>query len=370
MMAKRAAADLGGATRFSIRGGRSSFLAYTRRLAAWLLPVLVLSLLTLPLLLTGCSTYRDPNVPNAIEPRQEPEYGGEYLLYRPSRYDAQQAWPLFVVCPGSFPDSASHQIKQWTQHAEAKGMLLLAPELESAGRTWLSDEGKAFDRLVHDEEHILACLRHVQASNNISRDRIFIYGWSSGARAALFAGLRNPEVFRAIALAEPRFAAGPLSRGTATFDRKQPIFVAYSPVDLLTRDETQACVAWLHKRFAHVTEARGGSVDSEDTSPSLYFFEHVLQREPWLHVRAFPLAEEGPLTYQFKLLTSFEPVRLRWEFGDGDGAVVAEPIHQFAEPGVYRIDVEVEDKKGAGLHRTMYLVLPDGVLRYGPFSNE
>ncbi len=60
----------------------------------------------------GCPQYRDPRVPNPIEPTIESDLGGEYLLYTPSTYDVSRSWPLIVVCHGTRPwDTPLRQIR-------------------------------------------------------------------------------------------------------------------------------------------------------------------------------------------------------------------------------------------------------------------
>src|SRR3990172_2443966 len=99
-------------------------------------------LLMICLPLTGCSEYTDPNVPEPIRPFVEPQFGGEYLLYRPSSYDRNKAWPLIVVCHSSFPDSPNRRIRAWTQLAESHGFLLVAPRLTGEKKSWLRDANK------------------------------------------------------------------------------------------------------------------------------------------------------------------------------------------------------------------------------------
>lgn len=312
-----------------------------------------------PLAPSGCSRYIDPNVPEPIRPYVEPERGGEYLLYRPSSYKRDRSWPLIVACHGSFPDSPGKRIRAWTQDAESYGFLVAVPELKGVKRTLGARPRDQAARRRDDERHILATIRHIRAAHNVSEDRIFIHGWSGGACVALHTGLRHPDIFRAIAVSQPKCDESHLSAATDAIDRHQPVFVNYSVVDAVTGEHARSCLDWLRSHGTKLKEDSHGAVRATDTRRSVEFFEEVIRKEPWIRIRAFPGPGGDPLQIQFKLQCSYGPTQYRWEFGDREEAVVAEPLHAYAEPGTYRVTVTVDGPKGEQHRRSVKLKVPD-----------
>lgn len=312
--------------------------------------------------IAGCSRYIDPNVPELIRPYTEPEFGCEYLLYRPSSYDKQYGWPLIVVCAGAFPDSPNQRIRAWTQHAEKFGFLVVSPTLEGNRASWLSSAAKQIPEQREDEKRILSTIRHIRAGQNVSDDRIFIHGWSGGAPVALRTGLRHPDVFRAIALSQPRFDEACLADTEALVDRHQPVFVHYDISDVITGRQGSECVEWLRSHIENLLESPYGSVRPDEMEPAVEFFEDVVRKVPWIRIRAIPSESDHPLEVQFKLRCSFEPTCYRWSFGDGEVSTEAEPIHTYAEPGDYVVSVSVDGSGGREHTRSVLLCVPEGVL--------
>ena len=298
----------------------------------------------------GCAPYVDRNVPQLIQPRREPELGRRYLLYRPSSYDRGSGWPLIVVCHSSFPDSPNRRIRAWTQQAESRGFLLLAPTLVGVRAKWptpRADRQIALQR--EDERHILAAVQHVRAGHNVSEDRIFIHGFSGGALSALHTGLRHPELFRAVSLTQPKFNGGYLTDVADRIDAYQPVYVHYDVGDALTGHHARDCVEWLRTERANLREDPIGSVRAGGAAPAVGFFEEVIRRETWIRIRAYAPDPARPREIQFKLASSAPPRHCHWEFGDGEAATTAEPAHTYAVSGTYKVTVKMEDQK-RGFH--------------------
>ena len=310
------------------------------------------------LLAAGCSQYIDPDVPEPIRPFVEPEFGGEYLLYRPSSYDREQAWPLIVACHSSFPDSPNRQIRDWTELAERYGFLVVAPRLKGSGSSWTKNAAQRSQPAQDDETHILATIRHVRAGHTISEDRILIHGWSDGARAALQTGLRNPTVFRAISLTRPDFDESDLAGLAGAVDPYQPVYVNFDVSDALTGKHGRRCVDALRAIGANLREDTTGHARRSDGQRAVEFFQNVIRKEPWLHIRASASGEDRPLETRFSLLSSHAPKRYRWEFGDGDQSPVAAPVHAYAKPGTYRVTLTVEGPQGTEHRRTLDVTVP------------
>ncbi len=307
----------------------------------------------------GCSQYVDPNVPAPIIPMVEPTLDREYLLYKPSSYDRRRQWPLIVACPGGFPDSPNRQIRQWTQLAEEKGFLVIVPR--DAARP-VGGEDTPLRRLQAEEQRILAAVQHLRGGHSISEDRVFIAGQSHGAAAALFTGLSHPEVFRAIALDEPRSEPAHFGDLGQVIDAHQPVAVFTGIGTTILDDRADRTTKWLGERGAAVIARTTTSSDTLRTRPLLTFFEEVIRNVPWLRIRAFAPERQSPFEFRFKLHATTEPVRFLWTFGDGDDSPVAAPLHRYARPGTYRVTVRVELPDGSNHLRAVDLTVPQGLL--------
>lgn len=320
----------------------------------------------LMLTFTACSQLIAPDTPQPIQARSEPETGREYLLYRPSSYDRAHSWPLIVLCHSGYPDSAKRQVEAWATLAEEYGFLMIAPKLNATKNAWSRSRGDQPQRQKEDEAAILASLRHVRAGHNLSDDRIMIHGSSGGAPSALFTGLRNGEVFRAISLVQPRFDRADMSEVTLYIDPHQPVYLNFRGSDVLTGKMGQECGDWLRSYGADLRIEPGSSGDVPQRT--IEFFQDVIRKEAWIHVRAVPAEPANPLALRFKLLTSSPPARYRWQFSDGDESPVAEPLHVFPKPGKHRVVVTVEWPKIGEHTRYVDVDVPTATVRpaHGP----
>ncbi len=312
---------------------------------------------------SGCASLIDPNVPEPLRARVEPEFDREYLLYRPSSYNREQAWPLIVVCHSSFPDSPNKRIRAWTQEAERTGFLVVAPQLTGNSKGFPAKPEKYIPLLQQDEGHILAAIRHVQAGHTISEDRIFIHGFSGGAYAALYTGLKHPEIFRAISVAQPKFDEDYLATIVELIDPYQPVFVERSVADTLTGKHGGRCIDWLRARLENLREDTSSGAQEASTLRQVEFFEDVLRTIPWIHILALPAQDDNPLAVQFRLQCSATTSRYHWSFGDQAESTLAEPIHAYTESGTYRVAVTVEDNQGREHRRVIYLAVPQLAIR-------
>ena len=309
-------------------------------------------------LFAGCSPYVDTRVPEPIRPVVEPVMGREYLLYRPSGYDKRLTWPLIVVCHGAFPDNPNRQIRVWTELAESEGFLVLAPSLSVTDPKFGRNVAESLALQHADERLILAAVNHVRGAYNISDDRIFLYGWSRGALAALHTGLRNHGIFRGISLAQPKIDTALLADANDAVDPYQPIHVRYPITDSILGGHGQECADWLYAVGAHVREDGTGSVRKTDTDQSVAFLESVIRDEPWIDIRAYPSGSGNPLEYPFKLRSTIDPHRYRWTFGDGGESPIAEPVHAYAKGGTYNVRVSMQDSDDGVYRRSLDVRVP------------
>lgn len=325
--------------------------------------LVLLALSTTVIGLTGCSQLIDPDVPEPIRPLTEPEFGTDYLLYRPSGYERRLARPLIVVCHGSFPDSPNKRIRAWTTQAEQNGFIVVAPMLTGAKARWGGKPDVQLKRQRIDERNILSVIRHVRAGHNISEDRIFLHGWSAGAQSVLHTGLRNPDLFRALALSQPKFKEGFLADTTDSIDHYQRVLINYSVADALWGNQARDCAEWLRSHGVNLTEDITGDVAESDTDKPVAFFQDVIRNNPWFRIRALPVAGASALNVRFGLKGMPTGARFHWTFGDASSAPTAEPIHEFAAPGVYEVAVTFTTPDGVEHRRAISLQVPEGIAR-------
>ncbi|MEK6675504.1 MAG: PKD domain-containing protein [Planctomycetota bacterium] len=307
---------------------------------------------------SGCSQFRDVQIPEPIRSFTDPEFGRKYLLYRPSLYDRRHDWPLVVVCHGSFPDSPRDRVRAWANWAESRGIFILAPTLEGVGGSLGSGGEGQLAALRRDERHILSAVQHVRGGHSISDDRIFLDAWSDGAAPALYTGLLHPELFRAISVEKPKVPTSLMTEALTHVDEYQPIQVLYPSSDALTGKKGRDCADWLRINGLSVRTDSLLAAKSDDARAAADFFEEVLRRVPWLLIRSYVPTSDRPREYQFKLQSSFEPKAYHWEFGDGQDSPIAQPIHSFFAGGSFRVILSVTDPKGVSHRRATTLHVP------------
>ncbi len=309
-------------------------------------------------MVAGCmGSHVDPRVSEPIRHRVEPELGGDYLLYRPSSYSRDAAWPLVIVCHGGFPDSPNRRIRDWARVAELRGFLVVAPSLTSARPPWPADENRQLDNQRVDERNILATIRHIRAGHNISDDRIFIHGSAGGAYAALHTGLKNPGVFRAVAVTQPKFDESYLADALTSPDRHEPVYIRFDLGDAITGKQGARCGRALRAHGVNVTEDRHGGTQN-DTDRAVTFFERTVRESPWIHIAAFPLSGGDPMEVRFALRTSHTPAECRWTFGDGGKSSEVRPVHRYGAEGDYTVTVTLHTPRGDEHKRTKTISVP------------
>ncbi|RJP30406.1 MAG: PKD domain-containing protein [Phycisphaerales bacterium] len=311
----------------------------------------------------GCQRSLTDVGPGRLHQWVEPEQNTAYLLYQPSDYRRDYQWPLVVVCHAGGLDSPAARVRRWAPLAEERGFLLAVPSLTSS-----SGRGDAAERMAgqaRDERGILAVIRHVRGSCQVSDDRLFITGRGGGALPALYAGIRNPAVFRAVAVAAPEFNADAVADATQRLDPYQSVLVNYPMTDALWQKSGRACAAWVSTYMSRVTEDHGARAGGDVERRIVEYFEHVVAAEPWLHVSVWRDSPSDDLTVHFKLRSSFVPKAYRWDFGDGQSLPIAEPVHRYREPGVYVVTLTITPPKGKPEQRRVRLRVPEGIASPG-----
>lgn len=306
-------------------------------------PICYLSLAVTALsVLTGCPVVSNLPSPGRTSLERDVETGRAYHLYVPSNYSDRHTWPLLITCHGTPPwDTATAQLDEWKGYAEGRGFLVAAPELVGTRGDWTPPPEQQIRLEMEDERAILSIVRSIQASHDISPSRIFISGWSAGNFAALFAGLRNPNVFRAISIRQGNFSAAFFEPCIPFIDPNQSIQITIGQYDVLVRDQGLACVEWLKARGMQPSVIERTGIHRRDPEPVLEFFIDVARKRPWLRILTTDDPND-PMKIGFRTLTSFEGERYLWDFGDGSTRLpLARPEHVYDKPGLYTVRVAV-----------------------------
>lgn len=308
--------------------------------------------------LAGCPYVSDLPAPGRVEERCEPVGQRPYYLYVPTSYHDDKQWPLVVACHGTRPyDTAEGQLDEWKGLAEKRGFLLAVPELKGTRGDLAPPVDKQIELQRGDEAAILSMVRAIRVSRSVHPSRIFLTGWSAGGYAVLFTGLRNPDVFRALAIRQGNFDARYVEPCVPFLDRHQPIQIMYADMDLL-RDQALACVDWLRSHDLEPVVLERPGAHRREPGPIFSFFVDVVRKRPWVRVHARDDSTD-PMRVKFRVRTSFEPTRYLWDFGDGsDRSPLSAPEHTFVEPGLYTVRVAVWPPKGRPQARHIVLQVP------------
>ncbi|MBV9849003.1 MAG: phospholipase [Armatimonadetes bacterium] len=168
--------------------------------------------------------------------------GRDALLYVPRGYRSDRPAPLALMLHGA-GGNASHGLGLLADHADAHGLLLLAPA--SRRQTWDAVLG----RFGPDVSLIERALAHVFGHLTVDPGRVAIGGFSDGASYALSLGITNGDLFGHILALSPGFTAHAARRG------RPRIFVSHG-----TRDETLP-IAVCSRRVVPALRHAGYDVD-------------------------------------------------------------------------------------------------------------
>lgn len=292
--------------------------------------------------------------------REEPVGGGPYELYVPSTYHSGQLWPLVVTCHGTPPfDSAHLQIREWTDVAERKGVLVAAPVLK--GTHARNDaKRKTVDQQIelqrYDEETILATVNHVRAGYRVDEGKIFLTGWSAGNYAVLWTGLGHPEIFRGLAIRQGNFNAAFLAPIEQRIDTQQQVMVFYGQMDFL-RSQAEECIRWLKEHGLPVVADGTPGAHQRDANLAYRFFESVVQGSPWLVVHWEPSWAGNPLTVRFRAKTDPTSEKVEWLLDDGKIGQGSTLTYTYPAGGSYDVTVRASFPKKQQAERRLRITV-------------
>lgn len=326
----------------SIRRGFSQqvlrrFLLGTGYAACWTSLILVCgcpSLATLPT--------QAPVLEMTEESTQQP-----YLLYVPSTYSESRAWPLVIVCHGTWPyDTPDLQMREWAGFAQSNAIIVAAPKLAGTKGDFPPPPDQQIALQREDERTILGTVATIKRRYRIAEEQVFMTGWSAGAYSILHTGLRHPEIFRAMMIRQGSFDERFMDIPADRLDRWQAIKVIYGQTDVL-RDQTKASIKWLRDHGMYVDEEEiAGTHRRIDPKLPWSYFKQVVKERLWIQIRANVPNPEEPLTLRFELTSVPPVVKQKWFFGDDEESFEATPTHAYAKPGRFEVAVNAALKSG------------------------
>jgi predicted esterase len=302
----------------------------------------------LPIACCGCPSLNALPTQSPVQEIKPDESDSAFLLYVPSTYSSQKAWPLVILCHGTIPyDTPELQIREWALFAETKGIIVAAPRLVGTKGDFPPQPDRQITLQRQDEQTILKMVTTLKGRYRIAEEQVFLTGWSAGAYAILYTGIRNPDVFRALAIRQGSFDKRFMEIPADRMDRWQPIKVIYGSTDII-RDQTKDCVKWLRDEKLYVEELElPGTHRRIDPKFVWTFLSQVIRERPWIRIKAHPVDPEKPLTVQFSLETVPAALHQKWNFGDKqEESRETSPTHTYAQPGRYEVVANVTLKGG------------------------
>ncbi len=313
----------------------------------------------------GCPAVVRTNPRGQTLEREEPVSGQKYELYVPSSYFPGKAWPMVVTCHGTRPfDSAKLQIREWTDLAEQKGLIILAPQLRGT-HARSSSKAKTVRNQIElqrfDEAEILGAVNHVKAGYHIDEGRVFLTGWSAGGYAVLWTGLRHPDIFRALAVRQGNFDPKFLEPVKGRLNRHQPILVFYGDVDFL-RAQTEACIRWLKEQGMQVFGDEIVGAHHRAPQVAYRYFSSIVDAYPWFVIRWEPGWAGDPLNARFYAKTDPPASQIVWDLGDGQTATGAKVDHKYRRGGSYEVTARATFGKKGRDERTLKIAIAPALI--------
>lgn len=303
----------------------------------------------------GCAVFQSQDAPGSTRLETEPDNRGQYWVYVPSTHNLSGGtmdWPLVVTCHGSLPlDSAEAQIREWRALAERGAFIVVAPVLSSTALPQ-PKPGDQIRKQVDDERLILAIVNRMLLQYQLDPQKVYLTGYGTGNYAVLWAGLRNPKVFRAICSRTGNFDPNLVNQPMLLerLDVYQPVEVIYAERDPRGM-EGQAEGAWLKEQGWQtmvITPIGGGA--TRHPGMAWEFFAGIPRHEPLLRPVITP-ERDKPLARRLRFTSDRPMEAVYWKLGDGTESRERDFVHVFPAPGVYDGLLVARPEKAAAIHR-------------------
>ena len=273
----------------------------------------------------------------------DPESDAAYYLAVPTKHTPDKQWALIVTCHGTPPwDTAIQQIGKWGELVAARNVVVAAPMLSgTASDKLFPSVSRQIAKQEKDERVILSLVERLRPAYNIDPARVFLTGWSGGSYAVLYTGLRNPQVFRALAVHQGNFDERFVEPVAPRLDPYQPVQISYGITDLLKSHADEA-IEWLREHrmvYAVPQELSGHHRLLPDVAHR--FFRRSVREFPWIVVTAHASRADQLMAVKFRVRSSPSAETYLWRFGDGTVSPARAPEHIYSESGTYEVKVTV-----------------------------
>jgi poly(3-hydroxybutyrate) depolymerase len=159
-------------------------------------PFSILPLLPLLAMTAGCPVTQPQQTPVPALRQEIKATGTKYWLYVPSYHRADRDWPLVITLHGTYGwDGPRRQIDEWKYLAEQRGLIVAAPDLQSAQGILPVVRSAWYKDLAADEKSILALIDELVARYRVDPHAVLLTGFSAGGYVMYDTGLRNPQRF-------------------------------------------------------------------------------------------------------------------------------------------------------------------------------
>lgn len=223
----------------------------------------VVALAVLVVMVTGCPVTQPQQTPVPAMRRQV-EGGVKYWVYVPSYHTSDRAWPLVITLHGTYGwDGPRRQIDEWKFLAEQTGIIVAAPNLQSAQGILPRVRSVWFKDLAADEAAILSLIDEMVDRYQADPNTVLLTGFSAGGYAMYYTGLRHPDRFDMLIGRNCNSDLG-LLEGIELTDavRRLPILIFWGKDDLKEiQDQSWMAFRYLRQRGCLQTqriEMRGG----------------------------------------------------------------------------------------------------------------
>jgi hypothetical protein len=310
--------------------------------------------------MTGCAdeAWRRADgtiITGKIGSQKEATTGHVYHVYVPTTYNAKRAYPLVITGHGMFPwDEAAGQRDRWVDVAERYGLIVAAPDCDSATAFLGVPTDRPAPELVRDEKAVLGIVKELESRYNINRDAIMITGWSAGAFQAHFTGLRHPEIFRCIVGRCGNFNDHLVTDDVALRARHMHVYCFYGESDWPGfANQSREANYWYTIRGFHnfVIRSMPGGHDPNQLEAARYFL-NIVNHWPAVHIEASVTEGPAPLNVTFRARVHDPDApdgrvdSVLWNFGDKGVSAKPEVVHTYTTPGLYNVFLTVVDLDG------------------------
>ena len=117
--------------------------------------------------------------------------GVEYVMKLPLEYDHGRSYPVVIALPGGSLD-AEKMVALLAEQAERNGYILVAPDWSNGQSLGNYD----FSGKLHP--YAIDTLRDVLRRTQADPDRVFLFGYASGADFAMDLGMAHPDLFAGV----------------------------------------------------------------------------------------------------------------------------------------------------------------------------